>query len=100
MIPLFEKLLLMFQKGSPAIHVLYDSICDILVKLMRRFLIADAIEQKYGSNLTTIECFKRKLQLLDKELVIGDSAEDSHTGNSSILCISNLIPTTEVATEQ
>ena len=63
---------MMFQKGSPVIHILYDSFCDILVKLMRRFLIADAIEQKYGSNLTTIECSKRKLQLLDKELVIGN----------------------------
>ena len=76
-IPLFEKFLLMFQKGFPVIHILYDSICDILVKLMRRFLIADAIEQKYGSTLTTIECSKRKLQLLDKELVIGDSTRQA-----------------------
>ena len=67
----------MFQKSSPVIHIWYDSICDILVKLMRRFLIADAIEQKYGSNLTTIECSKKKLQLLDKELVIGDSTRQA-----------------------
>ena len=76
-IPLFEKFLLMFQKGSPVIHILYGCICDILVKLMRRFLIADAIEQKYGSNFTTIECSRRKLQLLDKELVIGDSTRQA-----------------------
>ena len=31
-IPLFEKFLLMFQKGSPVIHILYDSICDMLVR--------------------------------------------------------------------
>ena len=67
----------MYQKGSPVIHILYDIICDILVKLMRRFLIADAIEQKYGSNLTTFECSKGKLQLLGKELVIEDSTRQA-----------------------
>ena len=46
------------------------------MKLMR-FLIADAIEQKYGSNLTTIECSKRELWLLDKELLIGDSTRQT-----------------------
>ena len=47
------------------------------MKPIRRFLIADAIEQKYGSNLTTMECSKRKLYLLDKELVTGDSTRQA-----------------------
>ena len=37
-IPVFEKFLLPVQKSSPVIHVVYDSLCDILLKLMRRFL--------------------------------------------------------------
>ena len=37
-IPQFEKFLLLFQKGSPVVHILYDSLCDIPVKILRRFL--------------------------------------------------------------
>ena len=37
-IPLFEKFLLLFQKSSSIGHILYDSLCDILVKILRRFL--------------------------------------------------------------
>ena len=34
-IPLFEKFLLLFQKSSPIVHILYDSLCDILVRILR-----------------------------------------------------------------
>ena len=36
-IPVFEKFLLLFQKSSPVIHVVYDSLYDIPLKLMKRF---------------------------------------------------------------
>ena len=71
-IPVFEKFLLQFQKSSPVIHVVYDSLCDILLKLMRRFLKLQAAEKKYGAELASIECTNTKLQLADKEMVIGD----------------------------
>ena len=35
LIPLFEQFVLLFQKSSPVVHVLYDSMCDILAKPMR-----------------------------------------------------------------
>ena len=48
-VPLFEQFLLLFQKSSPTIHILYDSIYDVLAKLMRRFMKMAALEKKYGS---------------------------------------------------
>ena len=71
-IPVFEKFLLPFQKGSLVIHVVYDSLCDIPLKLMRRFLKPQATAKKYGTELASIECTNMKLQLADKEMVIGD----------------------------
>ena len=70
-IPLFEKFLLLFQKSSPVVHILYDSLCDILVKILRRFLKAETMDNKYGSDLTSIDC--AKYQLPDKEIAIGDT---------------------------
>ena len=55
-IPVFEKFLLPFQKSSPVIHVVYDSLYDILLKLMRRFLKPQATKKKYGAELASIEC--------------------------------------------
>ena len=37
-IPLFEQFLILHQKSSPVVHMLYDSMCDILAKFMRRFM--------------------------------------------------------------
>ena len=54
-IPVFEKFILLFQKISAVVHILYDSLCDILKKLKRRFLTPQAIESKYGSDLAYVE---------------------------------------------
>ena len=40
-IPLFETFLLLFQKSSPVVHILYGSLCHIFVKILRRFLKAE-----------------------------------------------------------
>ena len=69
-IPLFEKFLQLFQKSSPVVHTLYDSLCDILAKLLRRFVKPQSIENKYGSDLASVDITK---QLPDKEIVIGES---------------------------
>ena len=68
-----EQFLLLFQKSSPVVHILYDNMCDILGKLMRRFMKTWALENKYGSDLSSIDCKEFKLQLGDKELVIPDA---------------------------
>ena len=70
-IPVFEQLLLFFQKESPTVHIMYDTLCDSLLKLMRRFMKITAIEKKYGSDLVGIDCKDVKLQLQDKDIVIG-----------------------------
>ena len=71
-IPVFEKFILLFWKRSPVVHILYDSLYDILKKLMRRFLKPQAIESNYGSDLASVECRNLKLQLADKENLIGE----------------------------
>ena len=71
--PVFEQLLLVFQKQSPVIHIKYDSLCDSLLKLMKRFMQAHVIDKKFGSELISIDCKNVKLQLQDKELVIGSN---------------------------
>ena len=69
-VPVFEQFLLVFQKASPVVHIMYDSLCDILLKPMRRFMKEQAIEKKYGHDLVSVECKDVKLQLQDRDLVI------------------------------
>ena len=76
-IPVFEQFLLLFQRASPVIHIMYDSMCDILVRLLRRFMKEQAVEKRYGSDLTSIECQDVKLQLPDKSIVIGKGAREA-----------------------
>ena len=76
-IPVFEQFLLLFQRASPVIHIMYDSMCDILVRLPRKFMKGQAVEKRYGSDLTSIECQDIKLQLPDKSIVIGKGAREA-----------------------
>ena len=76
-IPVFEQFFLLFQRASPVIHIMYDSMCDILVRLLRRFMKGQAVEKRYGSDLTSIECQDVKLQLPDKSIVIGKGAREA-----------------------
>ena len=76
-IPVFGQFLLLFQRASPEIHIMYDSMCDILVRLLRRFMKGQAVEKRYGSDLTSIECQDVKLQLPDKSIVIGKGAREA-----------------------
>ena len=76
-IPVFEQFLLLLQRVSPVIHIMYDSMCDILVRLLRRFMKGQPVEKRYGSDLTSIECQDVKLQLPDKSIVIGKGAREA-----------------------
>ena len=78
-VPLFEQFLLLFQKSSPTVHILYDSMCDVLAKLMRRFMKMEELEKKYGSELASIKCKDVNCQLAKKDIVIGDKARKGLT---------------------
>ena len=56
---------------------MYDSMRDILVRLLRRFMKGQAVEKRYGSDLTSIECQDVKLQLPDRSIVIGKGAREA-----------------------
>ena len=61
-IPVFEKLILLFKKRSPVVHMLYDSLYNHrLLKASMDMIIA------------SVECRNVKLQLADKEILIGES---------------------------
>ena len=71
--PLLEEFLTLFQKSTPTIHLVYDSMYLVtLLIVMRRFLKPTALERKYGATLGSVSCEDVKLQLTDNELVIGD----------------------------
>ena len=72
-ISVFEQFLLLFQKSAPVIHILYDSLCGVLMKLMRRFIQTTVLENVVGSELTKVNCKDVKLQLSDKDLNLGSS---------------------------
>ena len=55
--------------------MLYDSMCDILAKLTRRFMKTQVLERKYGLDLAGIQCRDLKAQLADRGIVIGDTQE-------------------------
>lgn len=71
-LPLFEEFLTLFQRSTPTIHLVYDSMCLTLLKVMRRFLKPTVLEGKYGASLSSVSCEDVKLQLTDNELSIGD----------------------------
>ena len=71
-IPVFEKFWLLFQKSNPVVHFLYDEMCEIILKLLRRFIRPQALANKYGSDLASIECQNVKIQLSEPEIVIGE----------------------------
>ena len=73
--PVFEQFLLLFQKSTPVTHLLYDSICDLLKRIMRRFMKSEALENVEGSSLAELNCKDASLQLEDKDVVIGDSTK-------------------------
>ena len=105
-IPVFEQFLLLFQRASPVIHIVYDSMCDILVRLLRRFMKGQAVEKRYGSDLTSIECQDVKLQLPDKSIVIGKGAREalvkltSEQQRQALLGISSFMCTTATELQQ
>ena len=77
MIPVFEKFLVLLKKSSPVVHFLYDEMCEIILKLLRRFIRPQALVNKYGSDLASIECQNVKIQLSEPEIVIGEMTRNA-----------------------
>ena len=67
----FLKSFCYYSREWPIVHILYDSLCCILLKLLRRIMVRSAIDKKYGCDLASIECKDIELQLSDKDIVIG-----------------------------
>ena len=57
-------------------HFLYDEMCEIILKLLRRFIRPQALA-KYGSDLASFECQNVKIQLSEPEIVIGEMARNA-----------------------
>ena len=72
--PVFEDFLELFQRSAPQIHILYDRMCEILRKLMARFLKRESYENKFGYDLVSIDC-SAKSQLSDSDIVVGEATK-------------------------
>ena len=53
--PLFTEFLELFQRRGPMVHVLHMALCDLMTKLMLRFLKTDVLSKKTGDQLCEIE---------------------------------------------
>ena len=60
---IFKKFLCFFQNEGPLIHLLPDQMCELLKSVMHRFLKSQAINDKEGEHLLTVEYFKPDIQL-------------------------------------
>jgi len=72
--PLFEDFLCFCQRSCPQVHILYDKMCEFLLKLMSEYREKSAYESLCGSKMQDVDC-GRSNQLPDSEIVIGDPAK-------------------------
>ena len=75
-LPIFEDFPTVFQKNTPQVHILYDSMCDLLLKVLRHCMKSNELK-KYGSELASVDCSNVGLQLTDKNLIIGDTTRQT-----------------------
>ena len=61
----------MLQTSGPPVHMVYDAMRLTLLKLMRRFVQADQLNDVHGSALQSVSYQGIKGHRLDSELVIG-----------------------------
>ena len=60
-VPVFKEFILLFQKECLVVHLLYDSMCSVSAETYEKINTEQAIGNKYGSDLTLIECTDVKL---------------------------------------
>ena len=70
-LPLFENFLELFQRSQPNVHIVYDSMCELLLKVLNRLL--KTVDSR-GRELVSVDCKDTKNQLDDQHLMIGDAA--------------------------
>ena len=70
--PIFEKFLCFFQNEGPLIHRLRDQMCELLKSVMHRFLKSQAINDKEGKHLLTVEYFKPDIQFSFTQIEVGE----------------------------
>ena len=75
--PIFKKFLCFFQNEGPLIHLLRDQMCELLKSVMHRFLKSQAINDKEGKHLLTVEYFKPDIQLSFTQIEVGEKTRTS-----------------------
>ena len=70
--PIFKKFLCFFQSEGPLIHLLRDQMCQLLKSVMHSFLKSQAIKDKEGKHLLTVEYFKPDNQPFFSQIEVGE----------------------------
>lgn len=72
--PIFQSFLCFLQTEGPLIHVLRDSMTDLLKSVMGRFLKGHVFDEKYGKHLLKVEYTKPDNQLSLSRMEVGEKA--------------------------
>jgi len=77
--PLFSGFLEMFQHEGPMVHVLYTALCDLVRKVMLRFLTTDAVGTRSGKHLLEINIRNMANMRPIDQLEIGECTKKAMT---------------------
>ena len=69
--PLFSKFLTLFQSEGPLVHILHESLTDVLRSTMLRFMKANVVVDKKGKDLFSIDVKKTDNHLSHKDIDVG-----------------------------
>lgn len=71
--PVFDKILGVFQKQEPLVHILHNECLQLVKTLMNRFLKRDAFEGKRLRDLLQLDMTNPDIQCPNQDLEVGES---------------------------
>lgn len=71
-IPIFSKFLCIFQSQSPQIHVLHDSLVELLTSLLLKFIKGETVKMHMSSDITQVPYDDPAHYLAEEEMLAGD----------------------------
>ena len=73
--PVFNRFLQMFQTEGPLIHILHQTMLDLLKQVMSRFLKQSVVKERLVNELLKVDFKNTDFQLKDNELDVGNETK-------------------------
>ena len=74
-IPVFSEFLLVFQKQSPQIHILYESFLELTKALLLRFVKPEEVQSHFQTDVTSVPFEDAKSHLSETDIIVAELAE-------------------------